>query len=65
MIRVSKERMTRMRGVDSSAELGGVQRVVARPARATNRNNYMIMAQIVLLMVGLALCVAFIGTTLF
>lgn len=65
MIRVSKERMARMRGVDSSAELGGVQRVVARPARATNRNNYMIMAQIVLLMVGLALCVAFIGTTLF
>ncbi|MBQ8992138.1 hypothetical protein IJ090_01745 [Candidatus Saccharibacteria bacterium] len=65
MIRASEERMTRARGVDSSAELRSVRRVVTRPARATNRNNYMIMAQIVLLMVGLALCVGFIGTTLF
>ncbi len=65
MIRASEERMTRMRGVDSSAELRNVRRVVTRSTRSTNRNNYLIMAQIVMLMVGLALCLGFIGTTLF
>ena len=65
MIRASEERMMRTRGVDNSAELRNVRRVVTRPMRSTNRNNYLIMAQIVMLMVGLALCLGFIGTTLF
>ena len=65
MTRAGQERLTRVRGADNSAELSGVRRVVARSGRSTNRNNYMIMAQIVLLMVGLALTVGFIGTTLF
>lgn len=65
MVRWSQSRMSRTREADSSRELGSVRRVATRPSRSTNRNNYMIMAQIVMLLVGLALCVGFIGTTLF
>ena len=65
MTRSGQQRVTRARGADSSAELSEVRRAVARASHSTNRNNYMIMAQIVMLMVGLALTVAFIGTTLF
>lgn len=65
MVRGSQSRMSRTREADSSRELGSVRRVATRPSRSTNRNNYMIMAQIVMLLVGLALCVGFIGTTLF
>lgn len=65
MTLAGQERLTRARGADNSMELSGVRRMVTRSGRSTKRNNYMIMAQIVLLMVGLALAVGFIGTTLF
>ncbi len=61
----SQKKAARADDADSSAELKDVKAVAARPARSTGRNNVMIVAQIVLLMIGLVLCVAFIGTMLF
>lgn len=51
----------------SVAEVSEVERTVvtARPTQSTARNNAMIIAQIMLLMIGLILCVTFIGMMLF
>ncbi|MBQ3326095.1 hypothetical protein IJG79_03045 [Candidatus Saccharibacteria bacterium] len=50
---------------DSKAELNRIKRTITRPEQSTARNNVMILAQILLLGIGLILCVAFIAMMLF
>lgn len=64
--RKSQKKAVKADDAGSVAELKDVERATTvRPASSTGRNNALIVTQIVLLMVGLILCVAFIGTMLF
>lgn len=50
---------------DSKAELNRIRQAITRPEQSTTRNNIMILAQILLLGIGLILCVSFIAMMLF
>ena len=65
--KTSRKKADRADDAESGVELKAVKQTSAtvRPQGATKRNNAMIVIQIVLLMIGLVLCVAFIGTMLF
>ena len=51
----------------TDAEAAAIDRntLTSRPTASVARNNIFILAQILLLIIGLTLCVAFIGTILF
>lgn len=62
----SQKKAVKADDAGSVAELKDVERAATmRPASSTGRNNALIVTQIVLLMIGLILCIAFIGTILF
>lgn len=65
--KASRKKAAKADDAESKAELGMVKQTSAtvRPQSSTRRNNALIVAQIVLLLIGLVLCVAFIGTMLF
>ena len=67
IVRINRSKARRAEKIDSKTELNALRpaSLTEHAGHATRRNNILIGLQIMLLMVGLTLCVVFIGTMLF